>query len=566
MKKNSVNNDGVTLIELIIALAIISAVIILSANILMVSLKTQNVTVKDYSVQSEMRIATEQTNEIIRYSKAVFAVPKSFVTTVATMDPGWKYLMTSPDNKRVVIMEYDETLDKHIEKVIVKESEDIEYAISFLKDTTANSDTVLKYKIHSYSVDGAGNRLKEKIVYETTIETVNAIQIVDKGTNSSPSIALAFRSDGQTSGKGKNQIAYITIILDVSNSMNQTPSGGGSNTRETTSSRISKVREALVGNGTNTGNGIIQKFSKEENVFISIVPFANTANYPSPHADLNSTGRHPFYEVYDDIKSTSLITTIKEIKADGYNSGQGGTNTGDGLRRAYYLHETFRDRMIQNGTPIKVEDQVHHYTILLVDGETTFETESYNFEDNGFYVDAGSTEKISKKNYDRFNWLTDWVGKPTGAEVLDGNIPYSDYGSAVLNRITYDEGKIKYKSKSWNNWYEYTYNGRYVLYGEKNSGFNRPIITGNGSNSILNSPYVSYVGAKFQDFGIRSYLIGYASGLTNNINYIGDKIGTDNTNRYQYNAANFNLDDIFKNIATDIMADFWIAAGPQINN
>lgn len=563
MKKIWINNDGVTLIELMIALALISTVIILSTNILMISLKTQKVTVKDYSVQSEMRIATEQTNEIIRYSKAVFAVPKSFVKTVATMDPGWSYLMTSPDSKRVVIMEYDETLDKHVEKVIVKESEGIQYAISFLKDTSANSDTVLKYKIHSYSVDGAGNRLKEKIVYETTLETVNAIQIVDKGTVSSPSVALAFRSDGQTSGKGKNQIAYITIILDTSNSMNQTPSGGGTTNKETANSRITKVREALVGNGTKAGNGIIQKFSKEENVFISIVPFANTANYPSPHADLNSSGRHPFYEVYDDIKATSLITTIKEIKANGYLTGQGGTNTGDGLRRAYYLHETFRARMVENGTPIKVEDQVHHYTILLVDGETTFETKSTNFEDEGFYIDS----KGSEQNYRRFNWQTDWNGKYTEAEVLDGNIPYSDYGSDVLQPITYFlNGKLIYKSKSWNTWYEQTYNGNYVTYGKKNSNFTRPTITGDGSTTIKDSSYIYSVGAKFQDFGIKSYLIGYASGLNTNISYIGNKIGTDSTHRYQYNATNFNLDDIFKNIATDIMADFWIAAGPQINN
>ena len=52
----------------------------------------------------------------------------------------------------------------------------------------------------------------------------------------------------------------------------------------------------------------------------------------------------------------------------------GGTNTGDALRQAYHLHNDFRDRM---KATIKPEDQVHHYIILLVDGETTYQTNNH---------------------------------------------------------------------------------------------------------------------------------------------------------------------------------------------
>ena len=256
---------GFTLVEVILAVALVSFVIILSSNMLIFGTNSQKLTVKEYSLQSDLRRATEQTNELIRYSKAVFAVPESFVSPVSAMDPGWSYLMVSPDGKRIVDMEYDDGLKTHVEKVLVEESKGILYGLSFDKDESANGDTVLKYKIHVYNSDGAGNKTDEKIFYETTIETINAIQVVDKGTESSPSIALAYRSDGQTSGKGKNQIAYITIIVDISNSMNNKPNGGGSSSSETKDSRIYKVREALIGDGTNNGKGIIQLFSKEEN-------------------------------------------------------------------------------------------------------------------------------------------------------------------------------------------------------------------------------------------------------------------------------------------------------------
>lgn len=574
MKKVIKGNKGLTLIELLLSLALVSFVIIISTNILMVGMRSQDLSVKEYAVQSEMRIAAEKTNEIVRYSKAVFAVPKSFVSSESTMDPGWSYLMTSLDGRRIVTMEYDEDLSKHVERTLVNESEGTFYYLSFDKTDSANSDTVISYRIYSYKKDQNGQKTDEKLIYETTVETVNAIQIVDKGTETSPSVALAFRNDGQTSGKGKNQIAYITIVIDVSNSMNLTPSGTGSTSSETSSSRISRVRTALYGDGTSNGKGIIQMFSKEENVFISLVPFANTANFPSPHANTDPSAKHPFYEAYNSADANTLITSIKDLKADGYRtslygSGQGGTNTGDGLRRAYYLHESFRDRMSELGTPIDEKDQVHHYMMLLVDGETTFETDIYKFDDNGYYVYSGYDERINNRWYERFNWETRWSGSKISNFLDDGNVPVDtianyDPPENSLRLDSYYNGEIYYRYRNG----ERSYRGYIVKYSRFNEDLTRPIISGNGSSTINNSSYINAIGTKIQDFeetaGIKSYLIGYANNLTTNINYIGNKIGTEESNRYVYNSSNFNLDEIFKNIATDIMADFWIAAGPQI--
>ena len=575
-KKKKTGTRGFTLIELILAVALISIVIVLSSNILIFGINSQKLTAKEYSFQSDLRRATEQTNELIRYSKAVFAVPRPFVSTESAMDPGWNYLMVSPDGKRVVIMEYDDVLEKHVEKIMVDESDGIVYGLSLEKDVSANGDKILKYKINAYNTDEDGNKTNSKLLYETTIETANAIQVVDKGTESSPSMALAFRSDGQTSGKGKNQIAYITIIVDTSSSMNNTPSGGGSTDKETRDSRIAKVRNALIGEGSE--KGIIQLFSNEENVFISFVPFANTANYPSPHANSIPAGQHPIYEVYKDIDENSLLSLISTTKADGYDtrkygSSQGGTNTGDGLRRAYFLHETFRARMSAMGSPISDKDQVHHYMILLVDGETTFETAVYTYKDNGFYIDANKPETIGGKTYKRFNWNTDWTSSFKSDYKLDGNIyldrlssytPPSD--TLILNKKY--NGTINYKSSGWFGWSNQSYTGNIVEYGKKNDDIDKTVITGNGRSTINNSSYINTIGSMIQGFedsaGIRSYLIGYADGLTTNINYIGNKIGTETTSRYVYNSKDFNLDEIFKNIATDIMADFWLAAGPQI--
>ncbi|MDX9917458.1 MAG: VWA domain-containing protein, partial [Gudongella sp.] len=328
---------GITLVELLIALGLISTIIGISTNLVLVGNKTQKLTVKEYAMQSDIRIATEKTNEAVRYSKAIFAVPETFVASVDTMDPGWNYLMATPDGKRIVNMVYDDELEKHVENVIVDESADISYYIKFENDSSAEHNNVLQYKIYAYNVNKFGQKVNEKLIFESSVDAVNAIQTVDKGSSTSPSVALAYRSDGQTSGKGKNEIAYITIIIDVSGSMKEAPDGKTAS--KSKPSRIDNVKKALIGDGKVTDNGIIQMFSKEDNVFISLVPFARTANYPNPNANTNPSAVHPIFEAYESGDSNSLITTIKNLKADG------GTNTGDALRRAYYLHDTFRERM-----------------------------------------------------------------------------------------------------------------------------------------------------------------------------------------------------------------------------
>ena len=77
--------------------------------------------------------------------------------------------------------------------------------------------------------------------------------------------------------------------------------------------------------------------------------------------------------------------------------------------------------------------------------------------------------------------------------------------------------------------------------------------------------------------GIGSYLIGYAGGLDGEIEYIADSIGTpeniivdpnepakNSIYRYLYNDESFDVSNILNEIAKDIMADFWLATGPQI--
>ncbi|MGH4121807.1 MAG: prepilin-type N-terminal cleavage/methylation domain-containing protein [Clostridium sp.] len=555
IRKNSRYNlrckKGFTLIELLLTIAITSLVIILSANLLNLGIRSHKLTVKEYNLQSSIRRVTEETTKIVRYSKAVFAVPITFISNTNSMDPGWDYFMVSSDGKRIVSMEYNGV--QHEERVLVSGQDKIKYEVFFEKEASAKSESVMKYKIYAYIIDDKGNKTREKIVFESTVESTNAVQVVDKGTKASPSVALAYRNDGQTSGKGKNQMAYVTVVVDVSGSMNQTPAGEGSVSKEKSSSRIRYVREALTGNADKQQEGIIQQFSKEENIFISIVPFSTTGNYPNPTDNMEPGDRHPIYNVYDESQEKNLVEVIKKTKA------VGGTNTGDGLRQAYNLHSDFR--RIKS---IKEEDQVHHYMILLVDGETTYETEIGNWVDNGEYR-YNNTDREDNKYYQNYLWRTEWSFLNSKYYLDSGHYNFSSIKDEPTTFINSEHRGYSGSGTRWDPYIDY-YND---YYGKRNSNIVDALrLYGNGNTVITNSQYVTSVGNLIKNFedgnGVKSYMIGYANNLGTHINSIGTSIGTKSENIYRYDKPGFNLDEVFKNIANDIMSDFWLVSGPQI--
>jgi prepilin-type N-terminal cleavage/methylation domain-containing protein len=565
---NNNNSKGFTLIELVLALGLISLVIGVSFGLITFSSRAQKITVDEYEIQTSIRRTAEEISNTIRYSKAVFSVPETFISSVDKMDPGWDYLMVTNDGKKVVRMEYDETLGKHKETVIVPEKSNIRYELVFEKEEAAEADAVLEYKIKTYIVDTSGNVKSLGMDLENKVEAINTMQVVDRGTVASPSIALAYRSDGKTEGQGKNQIAYVTIVVDVSGSMNQSPSGDGDSRYEHWNARIKHVRSALA--GSNTSDGIISQFGEEENVFLSLVPFSTTANYPNPTEYTDGVGRHQIYEPFDSTDEESLIDIANDFIASG------GTNTGDGLRQAYYLHQDFRSRMNdEKGIIIKDTDQVHHYMIMLVDGETTYEAKLGTFNDEGYYphrrdyreddIWIGGNEYI----YDHYNWRTDWKWTPSTSYFTDsGNIddsaPEDEELSSLEEKLDRSRRRGRWEDWSIYYWYEYYYN---VYHGSKNASVsNIPRVTGNGSSIISNSGYVTAIGnlIKSSQDPIKSFIIGYSSDLETHIEKIGLDIGTESDRIYAYNDTNFDLEEIFRNIANEIMADFWLLTGPQI--
>ena len=358
---------GFTLVELLIGMALISIIISISMSLILFSNRSHAMVAKEYEIQSSIRMAVEETNRIVRYSSALFAVPKDYfhVSDVTKLDEGWHYFGVSEDKKSIIKYTYvvEEGIGTHKAQTVVSPNENIEYELVFERTSAANDENLIQMKVVAHVLSG-GTRTNKKIEIITEIEALNALQIIDKGTMLSPAIALAFR--GEERPIGKEIVAAISMVLDVSGSMDRKLDG--TTTNILAERRITKVKNALRGHTYNGVKieGMINEFAKEDNIELAIVPFSYTGNYDDPAStSVKNGGKHPFYSVSkDEDQKNDLIDRVNDL------SPYGGTNTGDGMRQAYYRTFKFKEEnALSKGYSAAAE--IRKYMIILVDGETT---------------------------------------------------------------------------------------------------------------------------------------------------------------------------------------------------
>lgn len=353
---------GVTLVELIIAMGFIGIIIAISFNITLFSFNVHNKTEKEYELQSSVRLAADIVTNSIKYSTAIFTIPKTSFRE-DNLTEGWNYIGLSPDQKSIIQYLYTGDSIKPFEtKILVKNSDDLKYDMKFIKHNPHEVDKLLYFYIEGQRTDGGS----EKFNVESELEGTNTLQIVDRGTLYNPSVAIAYRSDERPTDK---YMGLISMVLDKSGSMDWTLAGNTTSTQS--DKRITKLKDEA--------KKLILELAKEENIAVGITPFDTFANSTKSFKDPKTEG-------------ATLEGYINVLSAGG------GTNTGDGLRRGYYG--------IENYTPPSGMNK-SSYMIILVDGVSTYATvtnsggNSYKTNDGeGLYTKGnGSSYNTAAKEY-----------------------------------------------------------------------------------------------------------------------------------------------------------------------
>ena len=389
MKK--INNDkGFTLIELIIAISLMSVVGLVAMRLMFASVNIG--TDARIDIKEQGRYVTETIDNAIKYTNAVFTIPRdSFVDEKLTAT--WSYLGIKPGVTVPAAITDDgvEIINAkalvHIQSVgsnaptSLKDNQRaiqnddgwfLETILGYEHDVDNGDGTkyTLKYALKAYYQDG-GNKVGDNLIdVSTEINSINALQVVYQGSALNPAVAFAFHEEAYKVDADITKVtkANIVFVFDTSGSMGYSVSGS------------SKKRMDLLKENSKT---FIEEFTNinSTEVRISGVTFSR---YGTNLLELSSDG------AIAKQGNTTLTSKIDNMTANG------GTNLGDGIRMAYHQFKKFYSTLTN-----EEDKNTPTFLLLVSDGDATFF--SYNRSSN-------TSDNIIGQDWD-WKWVDDgWRG------------------------------------------------------------------------------------------------------------------------------------------------------------
>jgi Mg-chelatase subunit ChlD len=387
--KKHYTKSGFTVVELVITLALSALVLIICARLFFSAGSIASLTSYFNSQEVQTRYTAEMINNAIKYTNALFTIPKSSFTQ-DNLTESWSYLGVMDDvtipkalieeregetvaeelgesfsTTALVYIKYigttatvnettvkaslstDQTLLKNADGYFIQTVFDYEHynvklgystKYELVFNTTNDEDSAnvisdsIKYSLKVTYYDEDGNKVGTgtNIDLETMLNGLNLLQAVYQGSSGDPATAIAFHEDAfNVSVKKGAPLANIVFVLDLSGSMDSSISSSSSKTRI----------KALQENVTN----FVKQFASYDTVYIGFVQFSNygiNAIMPKQASSSAST----FY------------TYINGLN----NKTDGGTNLGDGVRVAYSQFKYIENNHLNDGAS--------NFLIIITDG------------------------------------------------------------------------------------------------------------------------------------------------------------------------------------------------------
>lgn len=331
---------GITLVELIIVLALVGIIVTLATSMLVFSVNSFGIVEEEFQIQSNMRLASQVIGNYIKESSAIFMLNEvQFDDTKLKNE--WEYFALSSDKSKVIQYKWDEVEKKHVPTILADSYPGITYSLAFDKSVSGSL-------LSGFSIKAITSSGRVKVGMENELNALNSVVVDNTGNVGNPAVSIAYRTS-DIPDPSKPRIS-ATLVIDKSGSMawdlmGNTLAGGYADTN----SRLSIMRARTL--------ELINELEKIGNIHVAVVRFSDNANKSGNYNKLYKIGEH---------KSTidNLVTSI--------NEASGGTNIGDAMRRAYYIHKDFKSSNSGN---------LLHYNIQLMDGNPTYWTEK-----NGSYL------------------------------------------------------------------------------------------------------------------------------------------------------------------------------------
>ena len=344
------NNRGFTLVELMVTIVLLGMVLTMAGSFVNFSFNMERKSEAEYDFQASMRQASRVINNELRNSSVTFTLTDDFFS--GEKKPKWDYLGVE-DSKEIVQYKWNPDTEVHDRIILVASSEAISYNLTF-SQIHPNSK-MIRFSLEGINADDDGDRL----TLNTDLSAMNSVAVDDGGSPDNPAVAVAYRSDTtpkpQEVTTRQDVTMLIALVLDESGSMDSDMWGRD---RYDYGFRSDQIRKNIM---KNEAKKLIDKFAALGNIKVAIIPFATSANDPGGFVDCTVGNKE------------SIKNQVQALDA------YGGTNTGDGLRRAYYQIEDYNS--------VHSDDEIVSYIILLTDGNPTYYSSS-----NPYYFSAKTND------------------------------------------------------------------------------------------------------------------------------------------------------------------------------
>lgn len=548
---------GFTLIELIVVIALIGTVLAVGFNMFIFANKSHEMVIVEADIQHNVRIVSKTINNIIRDSSGVFVLAKDYPTPSTNIadyfSDEWNYLMINSNKTQLVEWVWDGT--QHVQRVLATAEPGVTFDLTFDKDNAPDVDRLLKFSL-AVNVNGKTRTVSSEL------ESVNTLQVIDRSYGNVAN-TLAYRSDPRLTDVAVAQ-ASVSFVIDRSGSMDYSLGA---------STRLNVLKQEAT--------KMVQGLADNENIFLSVSPFSYNAN--STLGDNKNVMIKLQPNVNTFIGTSGIITNL---------TANGGTNTGDGMRRGLRSIEAF------NNDPTNASKITKNFMIILVDGDTNVESihQYISFRNYTFNAPLAHTYTSGTNTYTYNRW--DWIWNSgwrvrftyydqTGAVHYKWDNPYA-------HNSTYDGLAVRYTG--WNNYnnFYYTYDGdlgkTYVTNDQNigsyySSGYSNAYYSGGIAIGASNDDYIQTVVNQFNgslkypgtgntetfpDYKVRTFVIGFTSGASSSglqaiANATKATDGTNGTGAYKYYVADTGaaLNAVLEEIKFQISDALWHIGGPN---
>ncbi len=396
---------GITLIEVLLAMAIGITVLIVIGNILSLSMKSLPHAEREFDRQRSLRFCAEVASKKIKSATALFLLPSVGLTESALKDD-WNYLGVSADGTKIVHYSYNKNSGRHNKQILASGGQATAYDFAISK---RSDGAVMDMSFSATNTVTGGTKS-----FAISARPLNA-NYIDAPTGTSQSVNVFAYRDRQI--EDEKTVGAVSFVIDTSASMNKNLQGDFS--ANDFDKRIVAVRNALSGHADkqNRVKGIISEFSAENAVELTLIPFNLTANKPYPNAySASGYDDYKFYDVAQRAQRTELLQDVQSLSTVVGN----GSNVGDGLRRAYYSHVDF-ENYVRTSTAYGAAHSTENYMVIVLDGAATYASCVGGAGVNRYKDDAGDQPYLTIYN-DPAEWQS------------AGVIGYGDRTSAVAER------------------------------------------------------------------------------------------------------------------------------------